>query len=632
MWGFITRIVPGRRVALALVGVLIFSSIFSASFTFFQSFISVASGYVNPTSDVYLVYSPDARTIFSGTVPLYISETLEDTPGVEEVCPELLSATVINGKPITLRGITEQFFDIHDLTILEGILHLEGNQCIIGNRVRQKLGLTVGESFLIQSTRRNSISEFVVSGVYHSGTPLDDEVLCALESARTFDGVSQYHVTLMEVTLDESVLTQAELEELIGRHHTLTVEVVPEDSHQVDVSVKVINRDGRVIENKLVSSPGEVQFSLPFGEYTVKTENRLEPVVIHSDVFLSLNVFPGKRSLTVSVYNRTHGDPVPGVNVTVKQDTSSQLKVTDTLGEAVFHVEPGYHSVEIDHNGYRIDKTIHVDENKQLSINLQKVDLGVYVLNATSNKPIEGAEVIAKSDVDGYHGYTDIDGLAVLKVKPGRYVLLSPAFSLNPRFIEIYSNLTTSLSSVEYNLFSLTVPVTWSNGTIISGALVELESESLLYRSHSNSMGLTYFHEIPEDNYRISVIYHGMISESNVHLDSNKITDIHFTSTKPVNIDYSYPTWIRYIPESVAIQLSGAVFDKSMEFITDLVRAALLALASLISIAAVMSTWEIITSAVDESSKIIGILRAIGADKLQASRLVTFPLIGSSIS
>ena len=111
---FITRIVPGKRVVLALLGVLIFSSIFSASFTFFQSFISIARGYVNPESDIYVIYSPDASTIFSGTVPLYISESLRDTPGVEHTCPELLSATVINGKPVTLRGVTDPFFEIHD--------------------------------------------------------------------------------------------------------------------------------------------------------------------------------------------------------------------------------------------------------------------------------------------------------------------------------------------------------------------------------------------------------------------------------------------------------------------------------------------------------------------------------------
>ena len=628
---FITRIVPGKRVVLALLGVLIFSSIFSASFTFFQSFISIARGYVNPESDVYVIYSPDASTIFSGTVPIYISESLKDTPGVEHTCPELLSATVINGKPVTLRGVTDQFFEIHDLIPQGGMLQLNGNLCIIGSGVKQKLGLSVGETLLIRSTRRNSISEFQVSGVFHSGSPLDDEVLCSLDSARIFDGVSQYHVTLMEVSLDESLLSPEELEALIGQHHMLTVEVIPDGVEHADVAVKVVNSDGRVIENRVVSAPGEIQFSLPFGEYTVKSENQAESVVLHSDVSLSLNVMPGKRSLKVNVFNGTLGTPISGVSVTVKHHADSQGETTDERGEAVFHVEPGLQTVEIDYNGYRVVKSVRVDDNEQISINLNRVNLGVYVLNTTSNEPIEGAEVIVKSDYDEYREETDSEGLAILAVKPGRYVLLSPALSLNPRFIEVYNNLTTSLSSTEENLFSLTVPVMWTNGTIISGAVVELESEDLVFRSHTSSLGLAYFYEIPEEEYRVSVEYRGMVHESSVYLGSNQIEDVQFASTISITIEDSHPTWIRYIPESVAIQLSGAVFDKSMEFITDLIRAALLALATFISIAAVLSTWEIITSAVDESSKIVGVLRAIGADRLQSSTLVTLPLIGSSI-
>jgi len=104
------------------------------------------------------------------------------------VSPEIFLFSVVNGMPVTVRGV-----DVVSFLRVEGASMLEGQASgsdflLIGSSFQKRSGLTVGDKMVIPGSARASIYEGTITGVFRSDTPADDEILVPLDIAREMAG------------------------------------------------------------------------------------------------------------------------------------------------------------------------------------------------------------------------------------------------------------------------------------------------------------------------------------------------------------------------------------------------------------------------------------------------------------
>jgi|GEM_PF-1799927 len=623
-------ILPRRRILLTLSGVLIVSTLFSASFSFFSAFQSLSQGYLGEGENLVVFFSSQVRTFFTGSVPAYLAESLLMVDGVINTSPEILTAAIVRDQTVFIRGVTSRFFDIQPVSFLRGeTQQLQEGGCIAGLRAAHRLGLNVGDRIIvISSIRRNVLKELRVEGIFSSNTPMDDEILAPVESTRFLAFLPDRHVTLIRAEIDRAKVDEAGLRSIVSQHHTLRVEVAQlNTSIPSKAYVKVLDQADRQISVKRIDVPGAAVFKLPFGLYKVKVADQQCMVTLTSDTELNLKVDLQRKRLGISVRNATNSLPLEGAKVAVMRTDGVKASetVTDAAGEACFILPLEEYSVSVEHGGRRAVKEVDLNREEEASFLLGRIRLNVVVLNASTRQPLEGAWVYVSDGVStAFSETTDVAGRASFLLEPGLYnVSVSTPLHHQRRMVDLTGDPTvTFLLGPSPPVYNLTVKVFWANGTAVPDAWISVEGETFKVEALTGPEGAASFESLPEGDYTLSVDRLGYSKELPVTLDGD--IEVPVTLPTPLSIPRgeTSPQWVRYLPQRVMVEAPKLVLDLMTQYLIRVVRAAILILAALVTLTAALSGWDIASTSIAESRETIGALRAIGATRGQTTILV----------
>ncbi len=104
------------------------------------------------------------------------------------VSPEIFLFCVVDGMPVTVRGVDPASF-----MKVEGASLIAGNASgstflLIGSSFQKRSGFTVGDRLVVSGSTNPSLYEGTVSGVFRSDSPADDEVLLPISVVREMSG------------------------------------------------------------------------------------------------------------------------------------------------------------------------------------------------------------------------------------------------------------------------------------------------------------------------------------------------------------------------------------------------------------------------------------------------------------
>jgi len=259
-----------------VVGLLLSSILLSTCATVFIGVYSYISTYLGKSEEtLILTQSGTGNFIATRYISMQVADSAEYLEGVTLISPETLTPCMINEKSCFVRGILcDKFYTIENLTLESGraLTDMDLASAFLGSRAASRLHLSVGDSFIIYSGLRDVVLQMTVIGIFSSGTSaLNDELLIPLFAGQFLSGNYPDRINYIRVKYNESIISRANLENLITYQHTLKVQF---RSNETNVPI----RDGRMdiydINKKLLKtaysdSLGETSFSLDFGNYTL---------------------------------------------------------------------------------------------------------------------------------------------------------------------------------------------------------------------------------------------------------------------------------------------------------------------------------------------------------------------------
>ncbi|MEM0453141.1 MAG: hypothetical protein QXO98_00575 [Sulfolobales archaeon] len=145
-----------------------------------------------------LIYSSVSRAPHTGLISNMV-DRLVGVEGVLELSPEVLTPVMINNDVVFLRGLNLTVLDKFVNYSLIGCLPRNDDEVLVGIRLSKYLNISVGQILDVVSIPAGSRVRIVVSGMFESNTPLDDEVVSNLSLSQKLRGVGSNYVTLIRV-------------------------------------------------------------------------------------------------------------------------------------------------------------------------------------------------------------------------------------------------------------------------------------------------------------------------------------------------------------------------------------------------------------------------------------------------
>ena len=627
---FRLSLIPKSRLYLILIGLLINSIIFSASFTLFTSFNSFSDNFLGKSDDIIVIYNPLANTVFTGSVPTYISSLLEETHGVVS-SPEVLAATIsLKGEIITVRGVSQTFYEMQTFERIEGETKPGFKECIIGVRVYQRISKEIGEYITLRSTQSQTLHSLRIVGVYKTNSPLDNEIIAPIEYVRSINGFPAESSTLIRVRVGEGI-NEDSIRKIVTKNHTLLVKLTSEFSFQGRLYVKT--QSGRVIETHQFNAPEMLNLSLPFGKYLLQVEDIVEVVSLDEDENVEFHLYNKENRLKLRVLNGTSGVIIPA-NVTIKNVSTGYVEFNQLNDSDFLEIllPDGEYIITASVDDHLVYRTIHVFDDLDLDVLIGEIPLKVDVYD-TSYHPVCNSSINVVGDGFNMTAFSDDLGSAKMYLKEGEYIITVSKGEFSES-LQIYHN---KMNAIIFTLgdkeprHNLAVRVSWSNGTLVNGSLISIKSEDFFWSGYTDYAGKATIHNVPKGRFEVNTEKNGKRTLVSYDL----IKDGELDLILPVSISFDEtklsPEWVRYLPQSVKITMSDSVFKNSMRVLVSLMTSTLFILAFIFTLTTMTNSLDIIQNSLNESSQSLGVLRAIGATKMKAAQVIGGRLFITSI-
>ena len=200
------RYLRKQRIALLILILTLTASLFSITAYSFIGFYNGFTNYAGGDKNLVAIYSTVARTPFTSYIPLAAENDIAALDGVLVTSPEVIIPGVVKGESVFVRGvIPEDVSMLNPLIITQGSgLSLnDSSQAVVGQDAARKLGLRVGDAFVVFSVLSQTYVHLEVKGIFQSSeSALNDEVLVPLYVGQWIRGASYDRVTLIRVKLD----------------------------------------------------------------------------------------------------------------------------------------------------------------------------------------------------------------------------------------------------------------------------------------------------------------------------------------------------------------------------------------------------------------------------------------------
>ena len=152
------------------------------------------------------VFTGNVYVITQGTGSLALNDSLVQNlttqPWVQRVSPEIFVLTTVRGQPVFARGVEPApFLAIDQGVWVQGEV-TNGTWAAAGASLASRLGLRLGDALTLTGSTNPRVALATVTGIFHTSTSSNDELLVPLSLARFFSGVapSSYYSIRVETT------------------------------------------------------------------------------------------------------------------------------------------------------------------------------------------------------------------------------------------------------------------------------------------------------------------------------------------------------------------------------------------------------------------------------------------------
>jgi len=282
---------------LALTSITLFSSI-----TIESTFKTISSILVE-SSNIYVIYSGEAKLPITGFLPAYLAEIISTNSNVVSVSPEVTVLCRLNGSEIVMvRGIDPKHFtETFNLRVIEGSLFdfTEIFASTVGVNLARKMNITIGSKLVLISDLWDRYVTVTVKGIHKTNTPIDSEILVPLITAQYLRSMDVNYVTIIHVkTLNENM-----------RLHRLS-------SKRLKVNISIKWSNDSLLSNGVLWVLDEYEKVITKKEFS------------HGNVTLEL--YPGSYIFYVETNGRFSSKPL---KLILKENTAVDFHIAKLIGE-----------------------------------------------------------------------------------------------------------------------------------------------------------------------------------------------------------------------------------------------------------------------------------------------------------
>ncbi|MHA1910270.1 MAG: ABC transporter permease, partial [Candidatus Kariarchaeaceae archaeon] len=371
------NIIPRSRVFMALIGLLISSTILSGTISLILGVYTGSLNYLGETDDVLIISNEEASTPFSSMIPYELMTLASTLTGVIEASPEVLSTVITRGQSIYMRGIDQSvFWEFEDYESITGRFWLNEalNEVVIGQRLASKAKVTVGESIMVYSTQKPSSMNLKIVGILNTNSLLADELIAPLWVAQFLAFQNEAVLSHARLKIDLNQVSKNEIRSQIKNDYNLEVSFNPLNGSETEVSgvINVETLGGHIIESSSFTDlTQEFSFSLPFRSYVINVISQseiigTENIPLTKDLSRTIDI--GKNAYGVTFNVSTGGLPAEGAEIVIESAILKDniLIETNSSGLAQVSLIENHYSVEV--NYYDLSWNLDYNQNSTRTI------------------------------------------------------------------------------------------------------------------------------------------------------------------------------------------------------------------------------------------------------------------------
>jgi ABC-type lipoprotein release transport system permease subunit len=378
------NIVPRSRVLMALIGLLISSTILSGTISLILGVYSGSMNYLGETDDIIILSNEKASTPFSSTIPYELMTLAATLHGVVKASPEVLSTVITRGQSIYLRGIDQSvFWEFDDYKSINGRFWLKEslNEVVIGHRLAKKAKVSVGESIMVYSTQKPSSMNLKVVGILDTDTLLADELIAPLWVAQFLAFQNEAVLSHARLKIDLDQVSKNEIRNQIKNNYNLEVNFNPLNGSETDISgvINVETLGGLIIESESFTDlTQEFSFFLPFRYYVISVISHSEiigseSIPLTEDLYQTIDI--GKKAYELVFNVSAGGQPAAGAKIVIESPvlTDDILIETNSIGFAQISLTENYYSVEVNYFDLTWTSDFHQNSTRFIPVTLPEV-------------------------------------------------------------------------------------------------------------------------------------------------------------------------------------------------------------------------------------------------------------------
>lgn len=366
---------------------------------------------------------------------------------------------------------------------------------------------------------------------------------------------------------------------------------------------------------KLTDSNGYVWYILNQDKYNITAQYGSIEKTISLDLkqfkpsnFLEIRLIR-QHNLNISVLESISGDPIENARIKIYYNDSLIEESFTYNGNAKFNLDQTsdiYYNISVEYNNLNQFRLLNLTSDQWLNFSIIKNNIiDISVLDGFNN-PIEYAEVILES-IDGIISknlFTNPSGKGIFYVEAGSYNITVKNNEFSKQYLfDIWENekILFYLPPYQLNVF-----VKNSSHHLLENIEVELsfKNGTLIKTNYTNNFGKITFN-LNENEYLISIKYQNKVLQKIINTQNlNSTVNLIFTIYSDEKSDYTVANPTEY-SSSLLEQTFG--LTKSMVY----------TLTTIITILVSLSIMNVVSSSINESRKNIGMVKALGANKLQ---------------
>ncbi len=185
--------------------ILIASSVaFTVTFSLLHTADNIGSNTLGESNRIVIISSGNSRTPITSVIPIALIGKIEAVSGISSISPEVLAPSTLSNNSIMVRGVDPQIFDqIEHPQILRGngIQLNDTTEVMVGSTLASQLKIDVGNQLLLMGAIYPVSVNVLVTGIFHTGTAMDDEIIAPLWVGQWLRGLQYSAVSIIRVEL-----------------------------------------------------------------------------------------------------------------------------------------------------------------------------------------------------------------------------------------------------------------------------------------------------------------------------------------------------------------------------------------------------------------------------------------------